>query len=95
MSNIPLARDLLLRLADEIDEPYSFRVRNIVETMMVKRSAVRRAPTKSVPVTEAIAKAVRKMAKKYPTMHQSEIALVFGLNQGRVSEILSGRKDEP
>lgn len=38
VSNIPLGRQLLLKLADELgDDVYSVRIRNIVETFMVRR----------------------------------------------------------
>lgn len=43
MSNIPLARRLLLKLAEELDDPYSVRVRNIVEAMMMRQPSKRRA----------------------------------------------------
>lgn len=51
--------------------------------------AVRRA---SDPVTPAIVKAVRSYAAAYPDMPQHAIAVVFRLNQGRVSEILNGKR---
>lgn len=40
----------------------------------------------------AVAAQIKKLAILYPSMFQHEIAAVLGVNQGRVSEVLSGKR---
>jgi hypothetical protein len=56
------------------------------------RSPIRRSPRVSPRVTPEIAEQVRRLALDNPTMSNHEIAAQLGLNQGRVSEILAGRR---
>ena len=90
MSDIPEGRRLLLLLADTAPALLAAEIRNIVHQHLIRRAPVRRAATKSKAVTPAIAKAIRHMAKTYPDMHEADIAARFGVNQGRVSEVLTG-----
>ena len=44
----------------------------------------------SPPLTEELAAAIKKLL---PTgMHQHQIAALFGLNQGRISEVKNGKR---
>ncbi len=70
------------RLADELDGL-------VVE--MIRQSPIRRARVQSAPVTPEIAEGVRRMAAN-PDVTVGKIADRFGINQGRVSEILNGKR---
>lgn len=89
MSNIPEARKQLLLVADMADRETANRIRQIVDRYMTREKAVRRAPVKSQGVTFWMALQIRKYAAANPTAHFSEIATRFGINQGRVSEVLT------
>lgn len=82
--SIPDARDRLRELADihEIAE-----LREIAEAMY-RRSATRRAQTRSPKVTPEMAEEIRQYAADHPDLHQQDIANHFGVNVGRVSEAL-------
>lgn len=56
------------------------------------RSPTKRAPRVSPPITTAIIDHVKRLAAENPTITNHEIAAQLGINQGRVSEILSGRR---
>ena len=73
----------ILRLASEI---------NALVVEMVREPAVRRAPTQSPYVTDKVVKAVRRLADNNPDVPMNRIAEHFGINQGRVSEILNGKR---
>ena len=92
MSNIPEARRLLLLIADAADETTAESIRHVVENFMVREKYVRKAPVKSRAVTPGMARRIRIMALRHPHMHQTDIAAQFGVNPGRVSEILNHKR---
>ncbi len=89
MSDIPEARRQLLLVAKMADADTAARIRHIISKYMTREKPVRRAPVKSRGVTSGIALQIRKYAAANPTAHFSEIATRFGVNQGRVSEVLT------
>lgn len=52
----------------------------------------RRAPTRARPVDRALAVRVSFFARRNPGMPQREIGRRFGIDGGRVSEILFGKR---
>lgn len=46
----------------------------------------------SRPMTDALAAEIKRMAHAEPQLHQHEIAARLEINQGRVSEVLSGKR---
>lgn len=54
----------------------------------------RRAPPRSLPVTDELAEQVLAYAAATPRASHVEIGLVYGINPGRVSEILFGKRGE-
>jgi hypothetical protein len=85
---LPEIRDRLHELADlhGIDELHELAE----ETR--RRYNGRQAGPVSVPVTPELAQAVSAYATAFPTLPLGEIGRVFRLNQGRVSEILNGKR---
>ncbi len=51
---------------------------------------LRKAKSRSPTVTEEMAKKIRRMVKS--GMAQHDVAAHFGINQGRVSEVVNGHK---
>lgn len=50
------------------------------------------APPASARMTPAKAQEIRILAARYPAMTQHEIGRLTGTNQGRVSEVLAGKR---
>lgn len=48
-----------------------------------------RRPSTSVPITEAIKSDIKEMYRINPTLTQHELATLFNVNPGRVSEALN------
>lgn len=92
MSDIPEARRQLLLVAKMADAQTAGRIRHIVSKYMTRDKTIRRAPQKSASVTSSVVTRIKQMAYHNPTMHQTEIAALFNVNPGRVSEILHGKR---
>jgi len=61
--------------------------------MMTRASPVRRAPRKTTgKLTADKAKKIRRYAKRYPQASMREIGNHFGVDGGRVSEVLTGQR---
>ena len=43
-------------------------------------------------LTFAMAKEIKRIHRERPELYQHEIAAIIGLNQGRVSEVLNGKR---
>jgi hypothetical protein len=54
----------------------------------------RKAPVRAFGITDEVRANVRAHAAAYPKKPMREIARVFGIDQGRVSEILFGKRGE-
>lgn len=85
---IPEIRDRLRELAVEhgIDEL------DLLAEELRRRKPCRKAPVQSAPMTDELNAAVRAYATAYPAAPLSRIAAVFGVNHGRVSEALAGKR---
>jgi hypothetical protein len=51
-----------------------------------------RAPATSTPMTPELADEIREFAEANPGTSHQDIAVVFNVNHGRVSEIISGKR---
>ncbi|CCG43379.1 hypothetical protein [Magnetospirillum molischianum] len=85
---IPEIRERLRELADV----HGISELSEIADKLKRRYNGRKAPRASKAVTPALAAEVRDHCKAHPeeTMHQ--VATKFGINQGRVSEILFGKR---
>lgn len=59
---------------------------------LTRRSPVKRAKPTSNPMNPTLAKSIRAYAKANPKASQKEVANVFNVNPGRVSEVLRGKR---
>ncbi len=83
--SIPEIRERLKELALEHDIA---ELGDIAEELH-RNPPVKRAKTKSPPLTPELAKKIRAFADENPNLHQQEIANHFGVNHGKVSEALN------
>jgi hypothetical protein len=59
---------------------------------MFRRNPVRMTPVKSRTVTPMLKASIRAYARRNPDASQHEIAQAYGVNGGRVSEALAGKR---
>ena len=57
-----------------------------------RRAAVTRAPVQATPTTPVLRRAIRALHLSDPDLTQAQIARRLGVNQGRVSEALAGKR---
>ncbi|HEV7879261.1 hypothetical protein [Bradyrhizobium sp.] len=58
----------------------------------IKRRSGARAPAASTKVTPELYEEIREFAEANPTMPHQDIAVVFNVNHGRVSEAINGKR---
>lgn len=93
MSNIPKARALLQGVLDghelrqEVIQDISAAL-----VLMTRNVGKRQAPRTSTPMTAELAQKLRTFALANPSKTQAEIAHLFRVNPGRVSEALRGKR---
>lgn len=98
MSDIPQGRKELRALARMLERGEVSRaaaadeIRYILDEYLLRDPPVRRAPNRPRRITAATKRLVREYAATNPTAHQTDIGAAFGLNPGRVSEILTGKR---
>lgn len=94
MSDIPYARVKLLqvahRLRDLAHPAEAIEIEHIVRTLLVRDKAVRRVRAKSRYVTVKVKEDIKRLARSNLTV--GEIAHQLNVNQGRVSEVLNGKR---
>lgn len=84
---LPEIVEELHKLADDFSIP---RLHDLADEIR-RRPSTRSAPT-SRPMTPTLRAQIRLAARLNPEMSQLEIAKSFGVNQGRVSEALKGKR---
>ena len=93
MADVPAARELLQQaLKFEMQDEARTLIREALE-LMYRDFIGRRAPTKSRTITPETVRLIKRYADQYPHDSYQQIANVFEVNQGRVSEILAGKHD--
>jgi hypothetical protein len=78
----------------ELDDTMDLVPRDLIEqalALMYRERPVRRAPAKTISITNGVRREIMRLARTRMTMN--EIARVTGVrNQGRVSEVLNGKR---
>ena len=93
MANIPKAREIL---AQALEYNMDSKVRVLIEEAMQEmyRDFIgRKAPTTSAKITPYLVRRIKAFAEDNPSASYKAIANHFNVNQGRVSEALSGKYD--
>jgi hypothetical protein len=95
MSNIIEGREKLAAIAVRLRAngfPTTAKeIEQIIQTCLIRKSPVRRAPRKSRDITPAIRAEVIRLSRD-SKLHESDIAARLNINPGRVSEILNGKR---
>jgi hypothetical protein len=98
MSNIPEGRRRLRELASRVlandiaqVDAYA-EIIDVIDQCLVREQPVRRAPARPRRITDEVKKRIKVFAAANPKAHQTDIGHVFGVNPGRVSEILTGKR---
>jgi hypothetical protein len=95
-SNIPLARDRLNVIAAYLDglgyKQTATEIGDIVANLLTRQSPIRRTPIKNPPVSVATKNLIKVYAVAFPLASQVEIGEACGVNPGRVSEVLNGKR---
>ena len=81
---IPAVRDRLRQLAEE----HGLEELNDLADQMYRKTGKKRAPRRSPQLTPEQRAAIRKYKDTHSDAHQQDIAEIFGVNHGRVSEAL-------
>lgn len=87
---LPQIRARLLEIADEAGLP---EVAELADETRREYHG-RKAPVESRAVTPKLAASVRTYARRHPKASLLRIGVRHGINQGRVSEILFGKRGE-
>ena len=85
---IPEIRARLHELADELAVP---ELAQLAEETK-RQYHGRRAPSRARPIDDSMTMRVRLFARRNPEMPQRDIGRKFGIDGGRVSEILFGKR---
>ncbi len=93
---IPQIRELIGELTEE-SKKLARRQLHIAQTINqlaeeTRRRSYDRAPITSRRITPAVRLSAREMAESNPDMSHQAIAEAHGINPGRVSEILHGKR---
>jgi hypothetical protein len=94
MSDIPRA----YRMLDELinyDFGLSDAVRKrliLIRGLLPRERSIRRAPIKSKQITASVKQRIHDIKVEHPRMSEQEIAVIVGVNAGRVSETLTGKR---
>lgn len=87
---IPEIRERLYELAGELG---CAELRDLADETK-RRPPVKRAPCAARGITPALARRVRAYVAAHPRKPNREIGAHFGIDGGRVSEILAGKRGE-
>lgn len=95
-SNVPQARQILKVVARQLRTGLISKAaaaRHITKTlpMLERKRPVRRAPP-SRYLTKRVKAQIAEYARQHPDAQMADIAEWFKVNQGRVSEILNGKR---
>jgi hypothetical protein len=89
---LPEARERLLAIAAQIDPLLAAEMQQIIKDGMYRRRGVLPTAPKSRKMTKGLAIKIRAMHFNNPDLSEQEIAVANGVNSGRVSEALIGKR---
>lgn len=99
MSNIPEARRLLNALRDRLRTEPRWMGPDEIQThldeilpLLDRQAPIRKSEIRSAMMTKGLAKTIRACATANPEWSQMELAELFHVNTGRVSEALNNKR---
>jgi len=97
MSEIVKAREILALVRNALatrSDPLAQDVSTAIELMHRDKHKPVRATASSNPMTSSIEGSIIHLIDNAPDMSTQEIAAIVGVNSGRVSEVLKGKKND-
>lgn len=93
MKTIPQVREELLYIANSnsVDETAQRSIKRLVKSLY-RRPAVRRAATEHAKVTTSLHNQIKTYAEAHHSMSYAKIGRRFNVSNGRVSEIVAGKR---
>jgi hypothetical protein len=88
MSNIPEARRRLIAMANYYDGTRTGKELANIVLLLAREPSIRRAKISSAKATKGLKQSIQLYAKENPETKLSDIANMFNVNIGRVSEAL-------
>lgn len=93
MSDIPRAREIIELAVQMLDQGDPARAMlQVALPMLTREVPVRRASIQKRKMTARLKAQICAYARQNPAAHLSDIAVHFNVNQGRVSEVLNGKR---
>ena len=89
---IPEARRLLMNLAATLSPEAAAEIARIVEEGMFRRKGIVPTRPKSKRMCRRVAVDIRALHRARPDLSEQEVAVQIGVNSGRVSEALIGKR---
>jgi hypothetical protein len=71
----------------------AFELAQLADELRRRSPTAPRAPATSTPMTSELADEIREFAEANPGTSHQDIAVVFNVNHGRISEVLSGKRE--
>jgi hypothetical protein len=90
---LPDVAKRIREIAEIIQSDYPTESGDLLELAAeIKRRSGPRAPASSTPVTPELYEEIKEYAEANPGMSHQDIAVVFNVNHGRVSEAIRGKR---
>lgn len=89
---IPEARRRLMNLAATLSPEAAAEIATIVREGLFRRRGITPTPPKSKRMCRKVGSDIRALHKQRPDLSEQEIAVKIGVNSGRVSEALIGKR---
>jgi hypothetical protein len=91
---LPDVAKRMREIAELIESDYQAESGELFELAAeIKRRSGPRAPANSTPITPELYEEIREYAEANPGMPHQDIAVMFNVNHGRVSEALKGKRE--
>jgi predicted XRE-type DNA-binding protein len=91
---LPDVAKRMREIAEQIQDSNPDEADELIELAAeIKRRSGTRAPANSTKMTPELYEEIKEFAEANPGMSQQEIAVVFNVNHGRVSEAISGKRE--
>jgi hypothetical protein len=92
---IPEVADRMREISQEIREDFPSEAQELLllaDELRRRSPALPRAPATSTPMTPELADEIREFAEANPGTSHQDIAVVFNVNHGRISEVIAGKR---
>jgi hypothetical protein len=93
---IPEVANRMREISEDIEGSFpaaARELRQLADELRRRSPTLPRAPATSTPMTPELADEIREFAEANPGTSHQDIAVVFNVNHGRISEVLSGKRE--